>query len=557
MQEIRIGVFVCNCGSNIAGFLNCKEIAEYAKTLPNVVFTRENLFSCSEAGVTDIKDSIIENKLNRVVVAACTPLTHEPTFRASCEEAGMNPFQFEFVNIREHCSWAHKNETELATQKAKDLIRMGVARAALLEPQDSIVADVEPTALVIGGGIAGLTAAKSLAQRGFEVTIVEREPKLGGLIKKINRLLPGDISAEKLIVEKIDAVTCDPRIEVITSGSVSNLSGYVGNYVATIQNESNNEIKKKFGVIIVATGARTLEPDGMYNYNGQKVITQLELEARLKAGKLKAQNIVMIQCVGSRNSERVYCSRICCMTAIKNGILIKQKNPNARVHILYRDLMCHGVENEEYLRQAKKMGVRFVKYSEKKPPEVAEKSVTVFNDVLGREMKIDFDLVALATPFIPNEGVEDLSKMLKVPLDEYKFFLEAHIKLRPVDFATDGIYICGTAHWPATTYESIYQALGAAARASIHLTRKEVEVEPIVSMLVDEDACRGCGLCASVCPYGAIEMVQTAKGIKANIVAVACKGCGTCGSTCYKHAIKMNHYTNEQLLAQIQVAFEY
>ena len=556
MQEIRIGVFVCNCGSNIAGFLNCKEIAEYAKNLPNVVFTRENLFSCSEAGVTDIKNAIIENKLNRVVVAACTPRTHEPTFRASCEEAGMNPFQFEFVNIREHCSWAHKNETEMATQKAKDLIRMGVARAALLEPQDSIVADVEPTALVIGGGIAGLTAAKSLAQRGFEVTIVEREPRLGGLINKINRLIPGDIPAEKLIGEKINTVMQDSHIEVVTKGSVSDVTGYVGNYVATIRNESDDEFKKKFGIIIVATGARTLEPDGMYNYDGHNVITQLELEERLKSGKLKAQNIVMVQCVGSRNRERVYCSRICCMTAIKNSILIKQKNPNTRVQILYRDLMCHGVENEEYLRQAKKMGVRFVKFSEKKPPQVVEKNVTVFNDVLGREMKIDSDLVVLATPFIPNEGVEDISKMLKVPLDEYKFFLEAHIKLRPVDFATDGIYVCGTAHWPATTNESIFQALGAAARASIHLTRKEVEVEPIVSMLVDEDACRGCGLCASVCPYGAIEMVQTAKGIKANIVAVACKGCGTCGATCYTHAIKMNHFTDEQLLAQIGVAFE-
>jgi len=556
VQEIRIGVFVCNCGSNIAGFLNCQEIAEYAKTLPNVVFTRENLFSCSEAGVTDIQNAIIENKLNRVVVAACTPLTHEPTFRACCEEAGMNPFQFEFVNIREHCSWAHKNEPELATQKAKDLIRMGVARAALLEPQDSIVADVEPTALVIGGGIAGLTAANSLAQRGFEVTIVEREPRLGGLINKINRLIPGDIPAEKLIREKIEAVTSNPHIEVITKSSTSNVTGYVGNYSATIQNESDNEIKKKFGVIIVATGAQTLIPDGMYNYNGQNIITQLELEDRLKLGKFKAQNVVMIQCVGSRNRERVYCSRICCMTAIKNGILIKQKNPDSCVHILYRDLMCHGVENEEFLRQAKKLGVRFVKFSEKKPPEVDEKSVSVFNDVLGREMKIDFDLVALATPFIPNEGVESLSKMLKVPLDENKFFLEAHIKLRPVDFATDGIYVCGTAHWPASTNESIYQALGAAARASIHLTRKEVAVEPIVSILVDEDACRGCGLCASVCPYGAIEMVQTAKGIKANIVAVACKGCGTCGATCYKHAIKMNHFTDEQLLAQIQVAFE-
>ena len=555
MQEIRIGVFVCNCGSNIAGFLNCKEIADYAKSLPNVVFTRENLFSCSEAGVTDIKNAIIENKLNRVIVAACTPLTHEPTFRACCKEAGMNPFQFEFVNIREHCSWAHKNETELATQKAKDLIRMGVARAALLEPQESIVASVEPTALVIGGGIAGMTAAKSLAERGFDVTVVERESKLGGLVNSINRLLPGDIPAEKLIQDKIEALSCDPRVEIITNGRVADITGYVGNYVASIENSKKEEEKKKFGVIIVATGAKTLSPDGKYDYNGKNIITQLELEDCLKNEKFKAEKVVMIQCVGSRNRERIYCSRICCMTAIKNGILIKRRNPSARVHILYRDLMCHGVENEEILRQAKKMGVRFVKFAEEKPPEVKDNSVTVFNDVLGREMKIDFDLLALATPFIPNDGVEELSRMLKVPLDEYKFFLEAHVKLRPVDFATDGIYVCGTAHWPATTHESIFQALGAAARASIHLTRREVAVEPIVSMLVDEDLCRGCGLCASVCPYGAIEMVQTAKGIKANIVAVACKGCGTCGATCYKHAIKMNHYTNDQIIAQIHAAF--
>ena len=555
MQEIRIGVFVCNCGSNIAGFLNCKEIADYAKSLPNVVFTRENLFSCSEAGVTDIKNAIIENKLNRVIVAACTPLTHEPTFRACCKEAGMNPFQFEFVNIREHCSWAHKNETELATQKAKDLIRMGVARAALLEPQESIVASVEPTALVIGGGIAGMTAAKSLAERGFDVTVVERESKLGGLVNSINRLLPGDIPAEKLIQDKIEALSCDPRVEIITNGRVADITGYVGNYVASIENSKKEEEKKKFGVIIVATGAKTLSPDGKYDYNGKNIITQLELEDCLKNEKFKAEKVVMIQCVGSRNRERIYCSRICCMTAIKNGILIKRRNPSARVHILYRDLMCHGVENEEILRQAKKMGVRFVKFAEEKPPEVKDNSVTVFNDVLGRQMKIEFDLLALATPFIPNDGVEELSRMLKVPLDEYKFFLEAHVKLRPVDFATDGIYVCVTAHWPATTHESIFQALGAAARASIHLTRREVAVEPIVSMLVDEDLCRGCGLCASVCPYGAIEMVQTAKGIKANIVAVACKGCGTCGATCYKHAIKMNHYTNDQIIAQIHAAF--
>ena len=556
MPEIRIGVFVCNCGSNIAGFLKCGEIAEYAKTLPNVVFTRENLFSCSEAGVTDIKNAIIENKLNRVVVAACTPRTHEPTFRASCEEAGMNPFQFEFVNIREHCSWAHKAETDLATQKAKDLIRMGVARAALLEPQESIVASVEPTALVIGGGIAGMTAAQSLALRGFEVTLVEREAKLGGLVNRLHQIMPGDIPAQKLITDKIEAITCDSRVEVITNGKLSNVAGYVGNYMATIQNQQQEELKKKFGIIIVATGAKILSPDGMYQYNGQQIVTQLELEDRLKVKKFNAQNVVMIQCVGSRNRERVYCSRICCMTAIKNGIIIKQRNSNAKVFILYRDLMCHGVENEEYLRRAKQLGVRFVKFSEDQPPVVDGNQVKVFNDVLGREMTIDFDLLALATPFIPNDGVEDLSKMLKVPLDENKFFLEAHIKLRPLDFATDGIYVCGTAHWPASTTEAIFQALGAAARASIHLTRQEVAVEPIVSVLFDEDLCRGCGLCATVCPYGAIEMVQTAKGIKAHMIAVACKGCGTCGATCYKHAIKMNHFSDEQMLAQIQVAFE-
>lgn len=555
MEETRIGVFVCNCGTNIAGFLDCKELAEYSKTLPDVVFTRENLFSCSEAGVTDIKNAIIENKLNRVIVAACTPRTHEPTFRAACQDAGMNPFFFEFVNIREHCSWAHKNEPEPATQKAKDLIRMGVARARLLEAQESIVAKVEPSALVIGGGIAGLTATQSLAARGFEVTLVERANKLGGLMKGLHKIFPGDISAEQLILEKIETLSKYSNVNVMTETNVIDVTGYVGNYVATIQAKNKKENKKKFGIIIVATGTKSLIPDGLYKYDGKKIITQMQLEGLLKSGKFKAKNVVMIQCAGSRNSERIYCSRICCMTAIKGGIFIKQQNPQAKVFILYRDLMCHGIENEELLRRAKELGVRFVKFSENQPPQVEENSVKVFNDVLGREMEINYDAVVLATPLIPNEGVETVSKMLKVPLDEFKFFLEAHIKLRPNDFATDGIYVCGTAHWPATITESIHQALGAAARASIHLTREEVEVEPIVSMLVDEDACRGCGLCASVCPYGSIEMVQTSKGIKANIVAVACKGCGTCGATCYKHAIKMNHFTDEQLTAQIQVAF--
>lgn len=555
MEKIRIGVFVCHCGTNIAGFLDTEEVAEYAKTLPHVAFTRENLYSCSEAGVTDIKKAIIENKLTRVVVAACTPRTHEPLFRAACEDAGLNPFLFEFVNIREQCSWVHKAEREEATEKAKDLIRMGVARAAYLEPKDSIIADVEEAALVIGGGISGLTAALSLAERGFKVKLVEKEKELGGTLRKVYRIYPADIEASEFLAEKIAAVKDHPQIEVYSSSQVSDARGYIGNYQITLDRKRGKPKEFCVGVIVVATGASLLVPEEMYNYDGKKVITQLELEERLKGNRFDAQNVVMIKCVGARIPDRIYCSRICCMTAIKNGILIKESNPAAKVHILYRDLMCYGTENEDLLRKAKELGIRFINYSLDKPPVVEDGKVRVYSNLLGRELKIDSDLVVLATPLVPHTGAEELSKMLKVPLDENKFFLEAHIKLRPVDFATDGIYVCGTAHWPAATHESIQQALGAASRASIHLTNKKVKVEPIVSVLVDEDLCRGCGMCATLCPYGAIEMVETEKGTKAHMIEVACKGCGVCGATCYSQAIKMSHYTNEQIAAQIKAAF--
>jgi heterodisulfide reductase subunit A len=555
-EELRIGVFVCRCGTNIAGFLDTQDVAEYAKTLPNVVFTRENLFSCSEAGVTDIKNGIVENKLNRVVVAACTPLTHEPTFRAACEDAGLNPYLFEFVNIREQCSWVHKTLKEEATQKAKDLIRMGVARAALLEPREAIVTDVIPSALVIGGGIAGLTAASALGSRGFEVKLVEREKELGGMLKNLQQIYPYDVEAREFIESKIKDVQGSPKIEVLCGHTLEKLHGFIGNYQATVSSENGSSRELKVGVIIVATGASLLVPEGMFGYNGNKVINQMELEERLGDAKLDAQNIVMIKCVGARVKERLYCSRICCMAAIKDAILIKKQDPETNVHILYRDLMCYGIANEHLLREAKELGVRFVNYSLDKPPVVEDGKVKVHSDVLGRDLELESDLVVLVTPLIARDGAAELSKLLKVPLDEYRFFLEAHVKLRPNDFATDGIYVCGSAHWPVSTGEAIQQALGAASRASIHLTNKKVKVEPIVSMLFDEDACRGCGLCASLCPYGAIEMVETEKGTKARMIEVACKGCGVCAASCYKQAIKMNHYSNEQFTAQIRVAFQ-
>jgi len=555
MEGLRIGVFVCHCGTNIAGFLDTRGVAEYAGTLPDVVLVKENLFSCSQSGVTEIQKAIKENQLNRVVVAACTPRTHEPTFRSACEDAGLNPFFFEFVNIREHCSWVHKGMAEEATHKAKDLVRMGVARARYLEPKEPIVADVEPAALVIGGGISGLTAALSLANRGIEVKLVEREEELGGMLRKLFKLYPSNIDAREFIARQVEAVEGHPRIEVFTSSTVEGLRGYIGNYRATISSQGVNKREVHVGVIIVATGAAQLDPTEMYGYDGKRVISHLELEERLRNGELGAKNIVFIKCVGARVPERLYCSRICCMTSIKNAILIKEKDPEARVHILYRDLMCYGLDNEALLRKAKELGVRFVNYSLQRPPIMENGKVRVYSDILGKEIGINTELVVLVTPMVSQDGVEELSRLLKVPLDGDRFFLEAHVKLRPLDFATDGIYLCGTAHWPASVSESIEQALGAAARASTYLINKRVTVEPIFSMLLDEDLCRGCGLCASLCPYGAIDMVQTEKGIKAQMIAVACKGCGTCGASCYRRAIKMNHYTDEQLIAQVRAAF--
>jgi heterodisulfide reductase subunit A len=443
-------------------------------------------------------------------------------------------------------------ERESGTKKAQDLIRMGVARALLLEPKEEIVADVLPTALVIGGGISGLTAASALGNRGFKVWLIEREEKLGGTLKNLYRLYPSQRLAQEVLEEKCQEVLHSPQITIYTGARVLNIKGYIGNY--TIATEHQGEEKElQVGVILVATGTNVLVPEeGTYGYGHPQVITQLALEKRLQEDDLSGINrVVMIQCVGAMSLERVYCSKICCMTAIKNAILIKEQNPEAQVYILYRDIQAYGTTYEEYLRKAREMGIRFINYHPQSPPQVKETTVTVYHQLWGRELTIPADLIVLATPLIPQTGVEELSKMLKVPLDQDKFFLEAHVKLNPVDFATDGIYICGSAHWPTDTTESITQALAAAARASIHLTREYVKVEPIVSSLIDQELCRGCGMCAALCPYGAIEMRTTPHGEKAHMIEVACKGCGVCGSTCYVQAIRMNHYTNDQIAAQI------
>jgi len=550
-QDIRIGVFVCDCGSNIAGYLDVKELAEYAKTLPNVAYVKENLYTCSETGIKEIKESIKLENLNRVVVASCSPRTHEPLFRGSCGEAGLNPYLFEMVNIRDQCSWVHMQEREKANAKAKDLIRMGVAKAALLEPQQPIQSEVDQKALIIGGGISGMTAALALANRGYQVILVEKTPALGGLLLRLHKLAPADASAEEFVQKQAKAVAEHKRIRLFTSAAVTEVKGYIGHYQVTV---AANGVKEQIGVgvIIVATGARVFKPEGLYRYDGRKVVTQLELEELFRTRTFAARDVVMIQCVGARTEERKYCSRICCMTAIKNAIAVKEANPEARVHILYRDIQAYGTENEVMFQRSKELGVRYIKYDPARPPEVEDGAVRVYHDLLGRELTLSQDLVVLSTPLIAGEDNLAISKLLRVTLDENKFFLEGHVKLKPLDFATDGVYLCGNAHYPATVREAISQALGAASRASIPLAKGVMTVEPIVSVLADEDACRGCGLCVALCPYGALEIVRTEKGRKVRVIPVACKGCGVCAATCYQHALSVNSFTDQQLEEQIR-----
>jgi len=550
-QDLRIGVFVCNCGTNIAGFLDCKDVAEYARTLPNVAFVRENLFSCSEAGANDIRNAIVENKLSRVIVAACTPITHEPTFRAVCAEGGLNPYHFEFVNIREHCSWVHKEIKEDATEKAKDLIRMGVARAAYLEPMEPITGEVEKVALVVGGGVSGMTVCLELAGRGFDVVLVEKEKQLGGLVKHLGTIHPWGKKGADYAKDLARRVAGQRRIKVYKSSTVTDVKGFIGKYSVTL-----SSLKKPVtaGILILATGAEPLIPEGLYGFDSKRVITQLQMESLLAAKKLAAKKIVMIQCAGARERGRLYCSRICCMTAAKNALFAASKH-RADVTVLYRDLMCYGMD-ERLMRDAKRAGVKFINFAADEPPVVEGGVVKVRAQVLGKALELPADLVVLSTPLAPAASNPVLSRILKVPLDEYGFFLEGHVKLKPLDFSTDGIFVCGTARWPATIAESVEQATGAASRASTFLARGEVKVEPIVSVIEDVEGCRGCGLCVAVCPYGAIELIETDKGRKARTIEVACKGCGTCGATCYKRVVRMNHFTDQQLLAQVRVAFK-
>ncbi len=548
MSAPRIGVFVCRCGINIAAYVDVPAVVEYAKKLPGVAYAEENMYTCSSDGLGKIKVAIKTHNLDRVVVASCTPRTHEPLFQATCEEAGVNKYLFEMANIRDQCSWVHMSEPEKATDKAKALVRMAVAKAALLEPGVEPEIDVNPSALVIGGGIAGMRAALSLADQGFRATVVEKDSRLGGKLLGFDSLFPHVKSAAEVVGPLVEKVSSHPKIKVFTGSDVKSVKGFIGNYDVEVESPSGVE-PLKVGTIIVAVGAEILKPKGLYLYGEDpRVITQSELETALRKGRVKAKRIVMIQCSGSRNKDRPYCSRICCNEAVKNSIRLVSEGKD--VYVLYRDLQTYGIHYSRLEQEAKRGGVRFLKYQAERPPAVIAEpdslSVSLYSPTVNEEITLTADLVVLSTPLVPIADARELSQMLKVPLDSNGFFMEAHVKLRPLDFATDGVYICGTAHSPKDVGESITQALGAASRAAIPMAKKRVRTAAIISH-VDQTKCSGCGTCVEVCPYSAIR--KNEKGVAETIAAV-CKGCGVCGATCPERAITMEHFTNEQIDAQ-------
>ena len=555
-EEPRIGVFVCHCGINIGGVVNVPEVVGYAKTLPHVVYAEANLYTCSQDTQKLIRDKIVQNKLNRVIVASCTPRTHESLFKETVQESGLNPYLFEMTNIRDQCSWVHMHEPKEATEKAKDLVRSVVAKAQLLKSLEKPLINVIPVCLILGGGVSGITAACELAEQGFEVHLVEREKDLGGHLRTIRYLLGNGDDPKAKLDAIVRAVQKNGKIHVYLGAEVVDIYGFVGNFKSKIRQQDGKEKEIEHGTVIVATGAAEYRPTEYLYGKDERVVTQHELEEKLADGKFKGKSVVMIQCVGARNEERPNCARICCGQAIKNALKIKEVAPESEVYVLYKDMRAYGFK-EDYYREAATKGVLFVNYDDERPPQVVncngQLRVTFWEPVIGERFEVEPDLLVLSAATVPNPDNKHVAEMLKVPLTKDGFFLEAHMKLRPVDFATEGVFLCGMAHSPKYIDESIAQACAAAARAATILSKKTIEMEGIIAN-VSEDLCSGCRICEYLCPYLAVEMKDKEGKTIAHVVEALCKGCGACGAACPTKAITMGHFTTDEVLAQIEAA---
>ena len=560
-DEPRIGVMVCHCGINIGKYVDVPQIVENIKPLPNVIVAEDNLYSCSSDSQARIKELIKEHDLNRFVVASCTPRTHEQLFQETCQEAGLNKYLFEMANIRDQCSWVHMTQKEDATQKAEELIEMAISKSRLLKPQKESNISIIPEALIIGGGVSGLTAALSIAEQGYATHIIEKESQLGGNLNNLNQIFPEYQKASEFLNPLINQVKSHSQINIHLASNVIDIKGFMGNYEIKFQDENNKINEIKVGTIIVATGAIEHKPDNLYNYTEEaNVITQLELEQKLKKADNKwldnIKSITIILCVNSRQETGItYCSNICCSNALKNINILKELKPDLELIVIYRDLQMSKKGFEEQYRKSRRKAM-FLRYSLDKLPNVSKADnseynykINLFEHNLKEGLEFFSDLIVLSSPLVAPDNFGDLSKILKVPRDQSGFFLEAHVKLRPLDFATDGIFLCGCAHWPKNIPESIAQANGAAGRAIRILGAKEMVTSGLTAE-VNEELCISCGVCLKLCPYNAISK-DDMDNVSVN--KLLCKGCGVCGASCPENAIIIHHFTKEQLLSEIIV----
>jgi heterodisulfide reductase subunit A len=548
-QEPRIGVFVCYCGINIGAYVDVPSVAKYTKTLPNVAYVEENLYTCSQDTQKIIKENIKKHKLNRIVVASCSPRTHEPLFQDTIREAGLNPFLFEMANIRDQCSWVHMKEPNEATEKSKELIRMAVAKATLLQPLQQSSVEIIQSGLVIGGGLSGMTAALEMSKQGFKVDLIEKADKLGGNLRNLVTTLRGG-DPKALLKDHIEKVEKDKNITIHRGVELKNLAGSVGNFKSTLTNDTTIE----HGVIIVATGAVEYQPTEYQYGKHPNIMTQLEFEHLIEEEDFHPKTIAVIHCVGARDENNTECGRICCSKAIKGALEMKKKHPDVLIYNIFKDIRTYGFR-EKYYQKAGEIGVTFIRHEDENKPVVSVTKngleLTVRDSILDADLLLNPDAIVLSSAIVSHPDNKQLAKILKVPLAKDGFFLEAHVKLRPLDFATDGIFVCGLAQGPKFIDEAISQSCGAVARACTILSKKTLKAGGIVSF-VEEDDCGGCGTCETICPYGAITVdMSDPTNFRAKTNEMLCKGCGTCIAACPEHAITMKQFSSDQIMAQI------
>jgi heterodisulfide reductase subunit A len=550
----RLGVFICCCGTNIAGVVDVPALVAFAQTLPGVVYAEQNLFSCAQDSQEKLAQIIRDRNLNKVVVAACTPRTHEPLFQETLANAGLNKYLFEMANIRNQCSWVHQHHPEQATQKAKDLVRMAAAKAVLLQPLAEPTLEISQQALVIGGGLAGLSAARTLADQGFKTYLLEKGAALGGQARQLHQTWKGE-EVQPYLNELIESISRDERIEVFLKAQVTGVDGFVGNFKTTIESDRDSRVLSH-GVTLIASGASELKPDQYFYGKDPRVVTGMELQRRFIDGDPDLERIrtaVFVQCVGSRDPERPYCSRVCCTRSVKSALTLKEINPEIRVFILYRDMRTYGLREDLY-REARQKGISFIRYDFEKgltaAPDNGALTLSFTDLVLKRKMEVRPDLLVLASAIVP-EKMNPLAQFYKVPQNADGFFVEAHVKLRPVDFATDGVFLCGLAQAPKSIDESITEAQGAAARAIALLSAGTISVTGTVAA-VNPAACSSCGVCVSICPYSAPQFNEKTR--KAQIEATLCKGCGLCTASCRSGAINLKGFELDQVMAMIESA---